>query len=90
MRCAILLLALGAACASGASRPMSEEERTYRAKCASCHKVYEPAAYTAQGWVEVIDKMEAEKKVHLSPEDRARILLFLTGDAQGKPPPGLH
>jgi hypothetical protein len=69
---------------------MSEEERTYRAKCTSCHKIYEPSAYSPQGWVGVVDKMEAEKKVHLSPEERARILLYLTGDAQGSPKAGLR
>jgi len=87
-RWSIALLLAG--CAGGASRPMSEEERTYRAKCTSCHKIYEPSAYSPQGWVGVVDKMEAEKKVHLSPEERARILLYLTGDAQGSPKAGLR
>jgi len=58
---------------------MSEGERLYRAKCASCHRLYEPAE--RKDWPAVLDKMEAEKKVHLSPEDRAEILGFLQGPA---------
>lgn len=73
------LLLLAAACSSAPSRPMSEGERLYRAKCASCHRLYEPAE--RKDWPAVLDKMEAEKKVHLSPEDRAEILGFLQGPA---------
>ena len=56
---------------------MSEGERLYRAKCTSCHRIYEPGE--RKDWPAVLDKMEAEKKVHLSPEDRAEILGFLQG-----------
>lgn len=66
-----------AACSSAPSRPMTDAERAYRAKCTSCHKAYEPS--DRRDWPQVLDKMEAEKKVHLSPEDRAEILSFLQG-----------
>jgi hypothetical protein len=56
---------------------MSEGERLYRAKCTSCHRLYEPGE--RKDWPAVLDKMEAEKKVHLFPEDRAEILGFLQG-----------
>ena len=56
---------------------MSEEERLYRSKCTSCHRVYEPAE--RRDWPQVLDKMEAEKKVRLSAEERAQILAFLRG-----------
>jgi hypothetical protein len=56
---------------------MSEGESLYRAKCTSCHRFYEPSE--RRDWPAVLDKMEAEKKVHLSPEDRAEILTFLQG-----------
>jgi mono/diheme cytochrome c family protein len=54
---------------------MSEGERLYRAKCTSCHRTYEPGE--RRDWVRVVDKMEANRKVHLSQEERAEILSFL-------------
>lgn len=73
---AILLLA---ACSSAPSRPMSSGERLYRSKCTSCHRVHEPHEYSPRQWAAIVDKMEAEKKVHLSREDRAEILGYLGG-----------
>lgn len=73
----ILLLVLAFACSSAPSRPLSEEERVYRAKCTSCHRAYEP--WDRTDWPAVIDKMQADKKTHLSPEERAQILTFLEG-----------
>lgn len=64
---------------------MSEAERTYRAKCTSCHRTYEPSSRDARGWVAAVDEMQARKKVHLTPEERATVLTWLTGDPQGKP-----
>lgn len=75
----IALLALATACSSAPSRPMSSGERLYRSKCTSCHRVHEPHEYTPQQWIAIVDKMEAEKKVHLSREDRAEILGYLGG-----------
>ncbi|HEY6912043.1 MAG TPA: hypothetical protein VI356_21880 [Myxococcales bacterium] len=80
MRWAALALAALAACSSAPSRPMSEEERTYRSKCTSCHRAFEPAE--RKDWPRILDKMQAEKKTHLTGEERARILLFLQGNAQ--------
>ena len=82
-RAALLLLIAG--CSSAPSRPMTEEERTYRAKCTSGHRVYEPGE--RKDWPRVIDRMQAEKKTHLSPEERARILSFLQGDPGGRAAP---
>lgn len=75
----IALLVLAAACSSAPSRPMSSGERLYRSKCTSCHRVHEPHEYTPQQWAGIIDKMEAEKKVHLSQDDRSEILGYLGG-----------
>jgi len=89
MRCAKKIIffstVLGAAaCSSGPPRPpMSDGERTYRAKCTSCHRVYEPHEQTPAQWVQTLDKMEALKKVTLAPEERAQILQYLTGDTSG-------
>ena len=74
---AALLLAFAAACSSAPSRPLSPEERVYRAKCTSCHRAYEPGE--RNDWPAVLDRMNAEKKTHLSPEERAQILAFLQG-----------
>ena len=76
----LALLVLAAACSSAPSRPLSEEERLYRAKCTSCHRAYQPGA--RKDWPAVLDKMQAEKKTRLSPEERAQILQFLQGPAQ--------
>ncbi|MFN2550343.1 MAG: hypothetical protein ABR567_23200 [Myxococcales bacterium] len=74
-------MVLVTACNSAPSRPMSSGERLYRAKCTSCHRVYEPHEQSPQKWAATIDKMEAEKKVHLSPDERAEILGYLGGSS---------
>lgn len=84
MRWTALALAALAACSSAPSRPMSAEERTYRSKCTSCHRAFAPAE--RKDWPRILDKMQAEKKTHLTPEERATILLFLEGNAQAPPP----
>jgi mono/diheme cytochrome c family protein len=77
-----LLLLAAAACTSAPSRPLSEEERLYRSKCASCHRAYEPRE--RNDWPAVLDKMQAEKKTRLTEDQRAQILQFLQGDGTGK------
>ena len=75
-----ILLVVSAACTSAPSRPLSEEERLYRAKCTSCHRAYEPGE--RKDWPQVLDRMQAEKKTHLNEEERAQILVFLQGSPQ--------
>jgi hypothetical protein len=75
------IVVIAAACTSAPSRPMTSGELLYRAKCTSCHRAYEPHEQSPQKWVGTIDKMEALKKVHLSPEDRAEILSYLSGSS---------
>ena len=77
-RAAALLLAV-AACSSAPSRPLSPEERVYRAKCTSCHRAYEPGE--RNDWSAILDRMNAEKKTHLNADERAQILTFLQGSA---------
>jgi hypothetical protein len=60
---------------------MSDGERTYRAKCTACHRLYQPSEQTPAQWANTLDKMEALKKVTLIPEERAQILQYLTGGA---------
>lgn len=78
MRRRSALLLVAAACSSAPSHPLSQEERLYRAKCTSCHRMYEPGE--RKDWPVVLDRMQAEKKTHLSPEERAQILAFLQGN----------
>ena len=86
----MLLLAL-AACSSGRPRgAMSDGEKTYRAKCTACHRVYQPGEETPAQWVKTIDKMQALKKVTLNAEERAQILQYLSGDLQANAPAPLH
>jgi mono/diheme cytochrome c family protein len=77
------LLALVLLCACGGGRPrgpMSDGQRMYLSKCTSCHSAYEPAERTPLKWADAIDEMEAKKKVHLAPDERALILTYLTGN----------
>ena len=75
-----LLALLAVTACGGAQRPdMSEGERTYRAKCTSCHRAYEPGE--RKDWPAVLDKMQTEKKTHLNPDERAQILAFLRGNS---------
>lgn len=76
----LLLLLLAASCSSAPSRPLSEEERLYRAKCTSCHRAFDPGQ--RKDWPAVLDKMQAEKKTHLSAEERAQILQYLQGPSK--------
>ena len=71
------LLLLAASCSSAPSHPLSQEERLYRAKCVSCHRMYEPGE--RKDWPAVVDRMQAERKTHLTEEERAQILQFLQG-----------
>ena len=91
MRLAAALLLALAACSSGRPRAaISDGERTYRAKCTSCHRVYEAAEQTPAQWSKTLDKMEALKKVTLAAEERAQILQYLSGDAQAVAPAPLR
>ncbi len=84
--CAVVALLVAAACAGGSTRqPMSDGERLYRAKCTSCHRVYQPREQTKEQWVKTVDKMLALRKVTLTPEERAQILRYLTGEEQRLP-----
>ncbi len=77
MRRWLALAVAAAACSSAPSRPMSAEERLYRAKCTSCHRAFDPGA--RKDWPAAIDKMQAEKKTHLTADERAQILQYLQG-----------
>jgi len=81
MRRAATALLLGvAACGGSQPRgPMSDARRMYLSKCTSCHSEYSPSTYTPEQWQAALDEMEKLKRVHLSQEERALILSYLTG-----------
>lgn len=83
---ALAAACLASACTGGKPRaPMSSGERLYLAKCTACHSAYEPAAYSYKQWTDNVDEMVAEKKVTLSPEERAEILAYLSGSTPAAP-----
>jgi cytochrome c2 len=75
------------ACASAhASRSAPAGEAAYRAHCAACHRLYDPAARTAAEWGRQLDRMAA--RAHLAGEDRAAVLAYLRAHAKDAPPEG--
>jgi mono/diheme cytochrome c family protein len=55
----------------------------YRAKCAGCHALKEPAAHADGEWRHEVDEMIRLKKVRFAAGEREKILLYLTS-ANGK------
>ena len=75
---------LGADAARAAG--FSEQEVTaarelYAAKCAKCHKFYDPAAYSDQDWEMWMRKMSRKSK--LKPDQEALLRRYL-GEFRGK------
>jgi mono/diheme cytochrome c family protein len=80
IRTAAAALALSAVACGGAQPrgPMSDGRRMYLAKCTSCHAEYAPSKYTPEQWQAALDEMEKQKRIHLSADERALILSYLT------------
>jgi hypothetical protein len=79
-RAAAALLLCAAACGGSQPRgPMSDARRMYLSKCTACHSEYAPSTYTPEQWQTALDEMEKLKRVHLSPDERALILSYLSG-----------
>jgi len=57
------------------SENMTESERLYRANCASCHALRNPADYTDDQWVAYVAKYG--EKLKLSPDKQEKILIYL-------------
>ncbi len=58
---------------------MSDGQRTYLDHCTSCHAPYEPHEYPPETWRKAVSEMEKEHNVHLSEEEKALILGYVTG-----------
>ena len=69
----MVLAAFGsAAFAAGGAE---EAKKLYVAKCAKCHKLYDPAGYGDEQWAGWMEKMR--RKARLSPEQYDLLLRYL-------------
>jgi hypothetical protein len=71
------LVVIAAACGGPAANrgEMTEGERSYRAGCVSCHRLYKPASKTADQWREIVE--DHRDRLDLSDGEAANILQFL-------------
>ena len=85
----VLTAALALAAAGCANRPKLPEAdspaaQLYVARCSACHGVYAPGTMTAAMWAVQLDAMTqrmAEAGTPLAPEERGKILDYLTRHA---------
>ena len=61
--------------AVGAADDMSAGKKLYTAKCARCHKFYDPTAYDEGKWIEWLGKMKLKAK--LNDEQYAKLSSYL-------------
>jgi mono/diheme cytochrome c family protein len=84
----ILLLAL-AGCASPSpaaaatpADPVAQGHQIYVAKCAKCHKLYDPANYSDQEWALWMKKMS--RKARLKPEQEQALTQYINQSLRPK------
>ena len=51
--------------------------RLYVEKCAGCHELYMPHDRNAADWLRIVDEMQNEQDVNLSPSEAERIYHYL-------------
>ncbi|MFA6563823.1 MAG: hypothetical protein WCV00_18110 [Verrucomicrobiia bacterium] len=75
----IIIAAALASCGAGAAEPSAAElaagAKLNRAKCAKCHKLYDPAAYDESAWNGWMTKMR--QKARLTDSDYAALRAYL-------------
>jgi len=84
LTCTAALLALGTARAGDLSdREIADARKLYNAKCAKCHKFYDPGRYTEAQWSDWMARMSRKSKLKPAQEELlARYLeTFRTGGA---------
>lgn len=86
----LMALAAEASVASAADLPtkdLAAARKIYVAKCAKCHRFYEPKEYSAADWRMWMEKMN--KKSKLKPEQASLLNRYLdayrAGQLSGKP-----
>jgi mono/diheme cytochrome c family protein len=84
-----LMLATGAECRAGAVRVTSIDaaagRKLYAAKCASCHKLHDPARYDDKSWKTWMEKMR--HKARLNDEQYKHLSEYLQSVRSGALPP---
>lgn len=78
--CLAILIPLVWSCASaaldgGAGPAGSDGERLYRAQCARCHRLYQPAEFRSAHWRRYVEKYG--KRAGLDKEEKEAILRYL-------------
>jgi hypothetical protein len=79
------VLAVAASCATAEQLTLKEAaaaRKVYVAKCAKCHKFYEPKSYTDADWDRWMDKMSVKSK--LKPEQEELLKRYLNEYRAGK------
>jgi mono/diheme cytochrome c family protein len=74
-RLGIALVLMLAARVAGAADDMAAGKKLYTAKCARCHKFYDPTAYDDSKWNEWLGKMK--QKARLNDEQYAKLGSYL-------------
>jgi len=76
-----LLLGACASTAGGEARGAAEPgERLYRAHCASCHRLRDPAEHSAEEWARLVPRYGA--RAHLAPAEERAVLRWLEARAR--------
>jgi len=66
------------------AKEIASAQKIYVAKCAKCHRFYEPMSYSAQDWQTWMEKMSKKSKLKA---DQARVLTrYLDGYRAGRLP----
>lgn len=59
---------------------VAEGQKVYVGKCGKCHGLKEPANYTKERWVGLVDWMAP--KANATPEEKARVLAYVQHNAK--------
>jgi hypothetical protein len=57
---------------------LREGRELYLAKCGGCHRLYDVESHSGKEWKEQVEEMLSQKKVKLTRDEAARLILYLT------------
>lgn len=75
----LTILAFSSVAFAAKKSPMTEGERLYRRKCASCHRLLPPKKYSDEKWEEYVIKYGKKIKE----QDKQKILEYLKENNDG-------